>query len=339
MGWAAIVAAVIETGLSIKEDMDTSDYRSRVLSDLNEIKNHLNIIESKIDILVESNRVILERLNILPTKIYQLTNEIVANHLLTERYVNIKAQQTLFNAINNHEEWELSKEGWLDFNKDLHYIFLKENRISHLLNLIPISELTIGIYGKLGEDIIKILLQEKLDRLNTLVDRLEDIIIENLDKLKSLLDNKKYISNHNMDSNLESIANLSYETIGHKKKTQYYTELVCPVSASECCRWRSRCYNRQRSRTVPDNAYNESHDLHISKINKQIEFLNPVLINFSDLKQVKTVINDYNQYLLTTTENSSERNETVLTSYGPDELLEKSTMKTTAFIRKNTECY
>lgn len=340
MSWTTIISAGIDTAMSIKKEMETAKFRSRVLNDLTEIKKHLKEINQKLDNVIEGNKQILERLDLLPSKIYKLTDKVVADHLLSERYVNMRSQLTLFTAIEDRDDWDLSQEGWLSFNEDLHYIFLKENRISYLLRLIPISELSISIYGKFGEAVISVLVPEKLEKLNTLLGRLEDKIIEKLDNLKSLLDNKKYITNHNLTDGLSDFNNLEFQKVGHKTKIHYYNVKECHQEYDNtCCRYREVCKNVRKSKVISDSAFNEGHDNHILRIDNLIIKLKSLLVDFSDTNQVKEVLSSYDSHLKEKNENDSNTNEIKLVSYGADELIEKADVKITSMIRKNRNCY
>lgn len=336
------LAAFASTGLSIVGSLDTADYRSRVLSEFSELRNYLYSINLKIDTLLEQNRRLMERLDKLPEQIYQITDEVVGAHLLTERYVNMRASYTLFTAPNDLNEWERHYDGWESFNKDLHYLFLQEYRLSYLPKLIPISELAISMYGAFAEPVIAILVKEKLEKLNTLKNTMNNKIVGKLNGLLTLLDNESFVAGHNLSHQLSAFEDLEYNLKGHQTRVESYTERVCEVLNPECCRRRTVCRNVVRQRTVPDHDYNHRHDRHKSDIETLIDGIGEEIKMYSDLRQVVDMVEKYQASLNAESLLDGHETGTVeLVSFGAEELLEKSeeAKSGNVLIKRRLDCY
>jgi len=337
-----LLFTAIGTGLNIVSSLDTADYRSRVLSEFSELRQYLNEISRKIDTLLDQNRLMLERLDMLPEQIFQITDEVVGAHLLTERYVAIRARYTLYVALTNEDDWERSHAGFLDYNEDLHYIFLKEYRLSHMLRLIPASELAIAVYGSFALPVIRLLVDEKLFRLIELNNAMEDGLVERLEKLLTLLNNKRFVANHNLSRDLSDFDSLSYSMHGHRNKTESYVERVCEDRDVTCCRSRVVCRNVTRHRTVLDTSFNNQLDEHRGRVERLVAGIRAELPVFSDLKQVITIVKKYQASLGVEALSSGDESGSVeLVSFGAEEKLEKinSVEEQSIIVKRAGDCY
>lgn len=338
-----LLFAVAGTGMNIVSSLDTADYRSRVLSEFSQMRQYLNEINRKIDTLLDQNRQMLEQLDKLPEQIYQITDEIVGVHLLTERYVAIQARYTLYIALTNEGDWERSYAGFLDYNEDLHYIFLKEYRLSNLLKLIPASELAIAVYGSFALPVVRILMDDKISKLIALSNTMEDVLVEKLESLLTLQNNKRFVDSHNLSHGLIDFSTLSYAMSGHRSKTESYVERVCEdVTDANCCRSRTVCRNITRHRTVSDTNFNNNHDAHKNRIEKLIAEINADLPIFSNLKQVVITLQKYQESLGEDLSLSGSETESVeFVSFGAEEKIEKSnsTEERNIVVKREIECY
>jgi len=96
---------------------------------------HLREIDNKIDSLLKQNAYLMEQMNALPLKIYEITDTVVRDRLLGEHYLGIQSQQAFFRGITNLEQWERNRNGWLLYNEHLYYLSYFDDLYLFLYNI------------------------------------------------------------------------------------------------------------------------------------------------------------------------------------------------------------
>lgn len=336
----AIISASIKLIDTIKED----EFQSTVLAEFEDLKNYMKLINQKVDILILQNQVVLDRLDRLPNEILQITDTVVSNHLLEERYTNIQGRLTLYTSVDDWADWENNYEGWKDYYYDLNYLFLREYRMGHMPHLIPACELAISVYKGFAFPVVKVLLDQKLHRLHSAQEILRDDIQEKLDKLLTLLGNTTYIASHILDENLDDLRKQLYVGHGHKNRSQSYTQEVCrTVDDAGCCRSHRVCKNVTKTRQVADTAYNSRHDQHVAKLTKQQNVLVSSLTQYVEASLVIDLLESYQTSVMRDNISTAllVNDEVEFVSPGTDEIMEQGLVSAplNMLIRRPGGCY
>ncbi|MBT3509303.1 MAG: hypothetical protein HN472_07140 [Nitrospina sp.] len=255
---------------------------------------HLREIDNKIDSLLKQNAYLMEQMNALPLKIYEITDTVVRDRLLGEHYLGIQSQQAFFRGITNLEQWERNRNGWLLYNEHLYNVFHQEYRISYIPRLIQATELALVVYGFFALHTVRLLVGRKLDWLKGIRETIEDNLNSLDSSLLSLLNNSRFVKDHNFGEELDDFKKLSISYHGHKNKTETYVYEDCDFIDSDFGRGpREICHSRTNQRTIPDTIYNNQHDAHIAKVEKvKSEFIKQLPI-FANLKEVEKFFQTY----------------------------------------------
>lgn len=337
------VIAIISAGIKLIDTIKEDEFQSTVLAEFEELKNYMTLINQKIDVLILQNQVVLDRLDSLPNEILQITDTVVSNHLLEERYTNIQGRLTLYTSVDDWANWENNYEGWKDYYYDLNYLFLREYRLGHMPLLIPACELAISVYRGFALPVVKVLLDQKLDRFHSAQEILRDDIQEKLDAILSLLGNATYIDSHILDENIDDIRKQLYVGHGHRNKTESYTEQVCSGGDSGCCRDRRVCRNVTRTRQVADTAYNNRYDQHIAKVTKLQSTLVDSLTKYAEASLVIGLLESYQKSVIRDdiATDIMENDELEFVSPGADEIMDKGLVSSplNMLIKRAGDCY
>ncbi len=339
MELSTILSSVVPI-VKLLNALGIGDFKSQSIKDFNELKSYIRSINYKVDTLILQNKIILDKLDKLPNEILRITNTVVSNQLLLERYTNIQGRITFFTAIDDWAEWENTYEGWKDYYEDLNYIFLREHRLGHMPYLIPACELAIAVYKDFSLPVISVLLENKLNRLDSACEILKDNMQGDLDSLLSLLNNKSYISSHSFNNEIDDVSTVPYIGVSHKTRTENYTVQICRDVDIGCCRPARYCKNEIRTRQVPDTEYNKRYDEHLAEVEKKHSIL---MDSAREYKEVSLIINQLKSY-----ENSLIREndrliaeEAKLVSPGVEELLSNGLMSSpfNLSIKRPRDCY
>jgi hypothetical protein len=319
------IIAAVKTGMELFGKLKENDFQSTILRDFRDLKNYMQVINQKVDIIILQNQVILDRLDNLPNEMLRITDSVVSNHLLEERYTNIQGRLTLFTSIDDWADWENNYNGWKDYYFDLNYLFLREYRIGHMPLLIPACELAISVYKGFALPVVKVLLDQKLYRLYSAQEVLRDDIQAKLDTLLSQLANTSYIASHILDENIEDIRKQLYVGHGHRSRTESYTVRECTREIVGDPRNRQTCRNYTLTRQVADTAYNNRYDHHIASIAKSQAALIDSVTRYAEASLVIDLLISYQNAIIreSITENIRANDKTEFVSQTAEEIMEK----------------
>lgn len=229
--WKSVTVGDVVTGISVAaavaEYFADRNKNRKITGLLKDIKNHLNIITSKIDFITEQNIEILHRLDELPIKI----RAIVAQEFsigwnvstLNQRYSDTINIQNNYLQLpeNEHLRYRIHTHEWDRLMENLTYLFNFENRVSYIPMLIQICELAQVVSEKKGTTVVKNLVEDKYERVLKLLSDYDNLYNNQLTDLEKLM--RSYVMKYKIKASLNGFV-FSYSLIPKEpeKKTFLY---------------------------------------------------------------------------------------------------------------------
>lgn len=303
MGWGLVFAGVsAASGLFGAYDSNVSFRQIR--QDLNKIKKYLVDLQRTADEIKAQNSQILQKLDLLPDKIRQIVTEIVDVAMLRERYSTTNDIRDNFLILRGGRGYNIRDTEWLRFSDAMSYLFEYEYRLSKTFDLINICEIALVISKERALSLVVLRIDQKTKSILTLQNALQESIENKLDKLKIDLDNKSYISNHNLTTSLEDFGKLSYSALLDRLIEVEHTESVCHYEYDDGPRYGGRrriqvCRNVKNKISVPDTAFHNSRDNHLTLIREQITTINNLIKEFGYLSGLVSTLKKYRETIST----------------------------------------
>lgn len=294
MGWQIAIAAAsaVFGGFNAYDEYHAN---RQIRRDLEKIQKYLLGIDRKVDEVLVLNRAIISLLDNLPNEFRQIVNEVVDEALLRERYSVIRDVRDNFLILRGGRSYRISSQSWRTFSEAMQYLFEYEHRLSKTFELISVCEIALAITKERSLPLVIHRAKNKRFSINELKNEVLGEVDTKLVTLKSLLDNKTYIRSHNLSEDLGDINELAFEAMPNRNLTQYYNERVCETrDVGRHGIPRQVCRDVRRSRQVPDNAFHNARDSHISKIKMLISQLQKLLAR---LLELNGVIATYDVYI------------------------------------------
>ncbi len=297
--WKSVTVGDVTTGISVAAAIAgyfaQRDENRKIIGLLKDIKNHLNIIDRKIDFITEQNRQIITMLDELPSKIRAIVAEEVRNELnistLDERYSSIISIQNNYFNLPEEERlrYRIHTQGWDRLTENLTYIFKFENRVSHIPRLIQICEFAQVVSERKGAAVVKQIIEEKKERLVKLFNEYEKQYNKYLTNFENIL-MTKYVKEYSIKATLNSF-DFSYSLASKKPETETFLHYG---PARPGGHWNGEPI--EVTRRLPENIkFNEEMMKHQNKISSTHNEFTIMHRNMIELVTMKLLLETYYQ--------------------------------------------
>jgi hypothetical protein len=261
-------------------NIDTLFGSNRVVEGrLQEIEAYLLKIDNKINTIIQTNKLILEKLDRLPGLVYEIT----ITNTLSEHYSRIDSLYLLFRQGHNLTETDIHNAS-ISYNYILEYEF----RFSHLLEFIRISEFLIAIDTSLLE-ILVIKLNEAKVKFTQKEVELEEEVTRKINNFKILLESQ-FVLTHNFTEPLDYL-NLHWEIQPNRTKMiRQWVGRHCHGHGEF-----QTCIEEFIDTTVDDTEWNEACRNHNLRLIEKYEDLKAFIQLYLFFKAINTII--FRRYL------------------------------------------
>lgn len=246
--------------------MERSENR-KIIGKLDEIQNYLREIDGKIEGIIQQNAEILVRLDQLPAQVRAIVDEVVAVHLLEERYttlISIRLNYFNLNALERHR-YRINRTGWDRFSEALTYMVTRENRLSKLVELLFWCEFALVVTEGRALKVIRALVLDKGSMIVPIFQQLRDELRASHNALLTIL-SSQYVVSHNLSDNLDDLDELTYVLAEDKPEGRSVFYLDCPEGRIP----NGGCKEVQEWRVIPQNvAFNQEKTQVTNRIENQ----------------------------------------------------------------------
>lgn len=271
LAYAANAASVIGGIASVAGFFMQRSENRKIIGKLDEIQSYLREIDGKIDTIIQQNEEILFRLDQLPEKIRTIVDEVVANHLLEERYSTLNSIRLNYFNLNAAERrrYRINTTGWDRFSEALTYMVTRENRLSKLIELLFWCEFALIVTEGRAVKVIRSLVLDKGSMIVPLFQQVRDELRASHNALLTTL-SSQYVALHNFSDSLDDLDNLTFELVQDKAEGRDVFVMDCPrgqVPNGGCVeRWGWRRYpeniefNREKAK-IPTRVNEQTAEL------------------------------------------------------------------------------
>ncbi len=267
LAYAANAASVIGGIASVAGFFMQRSENRKIIGKLDEIQGYLREIDGKIEAIIEQNKEILARLDELPAKIRAIVDEVVAGHLLEERYSTLTAIRLNYFNLNAAERrrYRINTTGWDRFSEALTYMVTRENRLSKLIELLFWCEFALVVTEGRAVKVIRSLVLDKGSMIVPLFQQLRDDLRAAHNALLTTL-SSQYVISHNLSDSLNDLDDLTFELAQDKPEGRDVFWLDCPDGQIP----NGGCVERTGWRSYPENiAFNREKAKIPNRVNEQ----------------------------------------------------------------------